>query len=231
MDEQTQQLAVVHLGTLTLTSPHDVVERAADVARELAAIVERQRLYVSISGRKFVRVEGWMTLGAMLGITPREVSTVASGDDYESVVELIRVSDGAVIGRGSAICSADEPHWSNRPRYARRSMAVTRATSKAFRLALAWIMALAGYEATPAEEVDDVPHQTVASASGNNRGKPFHHRADLIRQVLAQMPQQYKDARGVLETLQRGADSGAISVNNSDAELLEYARGYAERGR
>ncbi len=228
MDEQTQLAAVVQLGTLQLSSPHDVIERAADVARELAAVIEKQRLYVSISGRKFVRVEGWMTLGAMLGIIPREVSTITNGDDYESTVELVRVSDGAIIGRGSAICGADEPHWGNRPRYARRSMAVTRATSKAFRLSLAWIMALAGYEATPAEEVDESQPQHNHIVGTNNRGRPFHHRVDLIRQIVAQIP-QYRDARSVIETLQRGADSGAISTDNTDAELFEYARGYAER--
>ena len=33
------------------------------------------------------------------------------------------------------------------------SMAQTRAVSKAFRLALSWVMTLAGYEPTPAEEM------------------------------------------------------------------------------
>ena len=48
-----------------------------------------------------------------------------------------------------------KPVWSTRPRYARRSMAQTRATGKACRLAFSWIMALAGYEPTPAEEMPD----------------------------------------------------------------------------
>jgi hypothetical protein len=70
------------------------------------------------------------------------------------------MSDQAVISRASAECgSSDEldkygkPVWSNRPRYARRSMAQTRATGKACRLAFSWIMSLAGYEVTPAEEM------------------------------------------------------------------------------
>ena len=72
------------------------------------------------------------------------------------------MNDGACIGRASAECgSPDEldrhgkPVWSSRPRYARRSMAQTRATGKACRLAFSWIMALAGYEPTPAEEMPD----------------------------------------------------------------------------
>ena len=35
-------------------------------------------------------------------------------------------------------------------------MALTRATGKAFRLGFSWIITLAGYEATPAEEMDGV---------------------------------------------------------------------------
>ena len=35
------------------------------------------------------------------------------------------------------------------------SMAQTRALGKAYRMALGWIMKMAGYEATPAEEMPD----------------------------------------------------------------------------
>src|SRR6185369_17252147 len=71
-----------------------------------------------------------------------------------ATVELIRLSDGMVIGRGSALCGSkgDRP-WDSRPEPARRSMAVTRATSRAFRQQYSWIMALAGYEPTPADEM------------------------------------------------------------------------------
>jgi len=76
---------------------------------------------------------------------------------------LVRMSDGACIGRASAECGAPDeldkygkPVWSTRPRYARRSMAQTRATGKACRLAFSWIMALAGYEVTPAEEMTPI---------------------------------------------------------------------------
>jgi hypothetical protein len=48
---------------------------------------------------------------------------------------------------------SDERNWSHRDDYALRSMAQTRAVAKALRLCLGWIMSLAGYEATPAEEM------------------------------------------------------------------------------
>ena len=92
---------------------------------------------------------------AMLGITAREVSvTEHENGDFEAVVDSIRATDGAVIGRGSAIVSNDETTG---------NLAALRKTQygyhprdwKAFRLSFAWIMTLAGYEGTPAEEMID----------------------------------------------------------------------------
>lgn len=151
----------VQLGTLQVDGPIEVIQQATEIATHLAAIIDdpKRQLYVNIGGKKHVRVEGWTTLGAMLGVLPREVavSSVPADDftdgGYEAIVELVRAGDGAVIGRASAICTRDERNWGNRPDYAVRSMAITRATGKAFRLGFSWIMTLAGYEPTPAEEM------------------------------------------------------------------------------
>jgi len=151
----------VSLGAAVLPSPAHVVSYATDVSKELSTIINRQKLYSVINGRKYVHVEGWTTMGAMLGVVPRTVSVEEIHDGvFEATVELVRVSDGAIIGRGIAECGADDetdkygkPVWANRARYARKSMAITRATGKAFRLSFSWIMKLAGYEATPWEEM------------------------------------------------------------------------------
>lgn len=147
----------MRLGSLDAAGSHDVIQQASEIATELKKIVKEKRLSKNISGREYVYVEGWSTLGAMLGVLPREVD-VAEHDngDFEATVELIRASDGEVIGRASSIVGSDEKMWASRPRYARRSMAVTRATGKAYRLGFSWIMTLAGYAPTPAEEMDGV---------------------------------------------------------------------------
>jgi len=152
----------VSLGLVRANSPTDLVLRATEAANALSDVIENKRLYSVISGKRYVRCEGWTTLAAMLGFLPRE-ETVARRDDgtYEASVALVRITDGTVLTRASAECGMDEPTWKSRPNYARRSMAVTRATSKACRIALSWVMALTGYEVTPAEEV---PHD-------GNRGR------------------------------------------------------------
>lgn len=155
----------VALGTLQAATPGALVQGAAEVAGELAAVIERQKLSTAIQGKHFVNVEGWTTLGVMLGVVAREVETVEHDGVYVAVVELVRMSDGACISRASAECGEEKP-WNTRPKYARRSMAQTRATGKACRLAFSWIMSLAGYEVTPAEEMpqDDPTAQKITAS-------------------------------------------------------------------
>jgi hypothetical protein len=152
----------MRLGALQIKTPEEIIVRASAVAKSLADIVNKQKMYTVIGGKKHVHVDGWSTMGAMLGVVPREVEVKEhENGDYEATVELVRVNDGAIIGRGSALCGCDEKDrngkaiWGDRAKYARRSMAITRAAGKAFRLSFSWIMKLAGYEACPAEEIID----------------------------------------------------------------------------
>jgi hypothetical protein len=146
----------VQLGVVQASSPQDVIAKAKPVASALAGIINERKLFTVIGGKKYVQVDGWSTLGAMLGVLPREVRSVKLENGYEAYVELVRMTDGMVIGGASAICTREERNWHNRDEYALKSMSATRATGKAFRLAFSWIMNLAGYESTPAEEMVEV---------------------------------------------------------------------------
>jgi hypothetical protein len=155
------------------------IEQARTVARELARVVEECQLYVALRGsQRHVRVEGWLTLGAMLGLTAREVSCTESDGIYTAVVEVVN-SRGHVLARASAECGAPDeldrhgrPVWSERPRYARRGMAVTRATSRALRMALGWIMPLAGYSGTPAEDIEPLRDEIGSEQRPQRPQKP-----------------------------------------------------------
>lgn len=178
---ETVQAKTVSLGTLRTAGPSGVIEQASTIATQLAEIINSRRLYSTISGKKYVKVEGWTTLGAMVGVLPREIDTHRIEGGWESTVELVRANDGQVVGRGSAICTTDEPNWSQRPDFAVRSMAITRATGKAYRLGFSWILVLAGYEPTPAEEMDSVTpqprhiqsHAKTTEGNGNGNGRPY----------------------------------------------------------
>jgi hypothetical protein len=159
----SEELAViprdsVQLGTLRVDSPTSVVDIATQIANKLTDVINQKKLYFNIGQKRYPLCEAWTTCAAMLGISPKEAGVMLNEDgDYVAVVELID-SQGQVVGGASASCGMDEPRWAAQPRYARRSMAVTRATSKACRLKFSWIMTLAGFEATPAEEMAFIPN-------------------------------------------------------------------------
>lgn len=137
-------------------APQQMVAHATQVANVLRDIIKQQRLYSTISGKDHVLVEGWNTMGCFLGIMPkeREVRRLDDGS-YEAFVDLVNVRTGQIVGGASHYCGIEEKRWGSADEYARRSMAVTRATGKAFRLGFSWVMKLAGYEPTPFEEMPE----------------------------------------------------------------------------
>ena len=141
---------------------NEMLTEAKKIAVPLADIVEKQGLYSNINGNNHVKCEGWSTLGSMLGITAKEKS-VSELDDgsFLAEMELVNMRNGIVIGSGSGYCGMDEKSWKSKPKYARRSMAITRATSKAYKTNFSWIFALAGYNTTPAEEMEGVARETL----------------------------------------------------------------------
>lgn len=141
------------VGLFRTDEPTEVLRRATETAQALAGAVRAQKLTSNIQGREHVRVEGWTLLGSMLGVFPVcEWTRPLPDGGWEARVEA-RTLAGAVVGAAEASCSRSESTWKNRDDYALRSMAQTRATSKALRQPLGFVMQLAGFDPTPAEEM------------------------------------------------------------------------------
>jgi hypothetical protein len=147
------ELEPVSGGTLFHTNdPGEIIERASAIADKLSAVLRDRKLTSNISGKEHVRVEGWTLLGTMLGVFPVVEWTRPTADGWEARVEA-RTLAGQVVGAAEAECLRTEKTWKGRDDYALRSMAQTRAVSKALRGPLGFVVTLAGYEATPAEEM------------------------------------------------------------------------------
>jgi hypothetical protein len=138
--------------------PNEVISKATATADALARVVREKNLASNISGREHVRVEGWTLLGSMLGVFAVCTETRKLEDGWQARVEA-RTLSGALVGAAEAECLRSEKNWKNRDDYALLSMAQTRATSKALRQPLGFVMTLAGFEATPDEEIprDETP--------------------------------------------------------------------------
>lgn len=154
--------ATMSLQKVSINSP----QAMANFATVLKKFIVDRDLYSNIHGKNYVNVEGWEFAGASLGIYPivqfcRRVNEeppegmTKSEIKYKARVELVMLSNNKTVGAGEAICSNKESGKSGFDEYAIASMAQTRAIGKAFRNQFAWLMKMAGYESTPAEEASD----------------------------------------------------------------------------
>lgn len=138
----------------------DKPKSAYELSKSLKKVIVENNLFTNIKGKNYVNVEGWQLAGAFTGIFPKVKSVervMADTDEikYRAEVSLFNIKDGKTVGYGVAFCSGKEYSKRNFDEYAIASMAQTRAVSKAYRLTLGWLMKLAGYEATPADEMPD----------------------------------------------------------------------------
>jgi hypothetical protein len=128
------------------------------LATDLAKFIKENKLTTTVQGKEFVNVEGWQYAGSRLGIVPivDHVINVSTEQEikYQAKVTLFDMKSGHTVGAGFAICSNKEQGKKFYQEFAIMSMAQTRAIGKAYRNILAWIIRAAGYEPTPAEEMD-----------------------------------------------------------------------------
>lgn len=132
---------------------NQIIAAASSTSKLLVDVIEKAKLFSMISGKKYVRVEGWETLGALLLCSSEIMKSEEYKNGYKAEA-IIRNQDGKVISTGIGICLRTEKNWATRDDFAICSMAQTRAIGKAYRLGFAWIMSLAGYEVCPVEEME-----------------------------------------------------------------------------
>lgn len=171
-------------GALSLNDPSDVMA----FANTLKKFIFDNKLSSVIQDKNYVFVDGWKFAGINFGIVPivdepvqlLDGETLATGKKeikYKCSCRLVR-ADGVVVGTGFALCSNKEHKKRNFDEYAIASMAQTRAIGKAFRNMIGFIMSAAGFESTPAEEMDE------KYAAGNKSTGPddetLQHIADQL---------------------------------------------------
>lgn len=149
-------------------NPEQMIEKATGIANALKGVITKAKLCVSIQGRDHVMVEGWTVMLSMLQVYPQVEWTRKIDDEdctYEARVRLVHMPSGRLVCAADAMARASEkPKGWGRDEFSVRSMAQTRATGKAARLGFSWIVRLAGYEPTPAEEMDPLNEDSEEKA-------------------------------------------------------------------
>lgn len=173
------------------------VEVATNVANTLAPLVRDQGLSVKGLNKKapekeYVTVEGWEVLGTMLGIVP--VTTIVEniknkrGDivGYKARATLYRnpiIQDDEIVG-GTVIARAEaqaDKTGFQKDLFAIASMAQTRALGKAYRMGLSWIIKMAGFEPTFAEDMPKFnPQNYNYEPAPMSRSKPERDDGGII---------------------------------------------------
>lgn len=174
--------------TLNIGSPAQIVE----ISKEVVKYVHSNELSVKIQDKPYVMVEGWQFTGALLGLVGM-VEECTNQSSYEPVEFKWVVKDrngteypkswksksfkymakavfrnnttGQIVGQGFAMCTNDELKKHTFDEFAIMSMAQTRAIGKAARMAFSFIIKAAGYEPTPAEEMDGIDNQPTSEKS------------------------------------------------------------------
>ena len=143
---------------------------AIEIADCLSEVIEAKGLALALNTKhpekKYLTIEAWQVLGTFLGLTPVSeiigeiqnnkgvvVGYRARAQIYKNpVIKNGEIVAGALLSSMEA--EADRSGF-QKDRFAIASMAQTRALSKAYRMALSWIVNLAGYEGTGAEEMKE----------------------------------------------------------------------------
>lgn len=220
--------------------PFDLAKptQAIQVAKILQDFVKANNLTANIQGKQYPLIEAWTFCGSQFGLIPivksldcLSASNPMTGDaeiKYRSEVEVMNVATGQIVGRGIAICSNREYSKKKFDEYAIASMAQTRATGKAFRIPLGWLMKASGFEATPSEEMDFVKDEvgddgrdfllSLLDAS-TYEGKVKDKLAARINGIIAK--EDYEKAKTDLMNNQAGING---TVNPSQGDITKHLR-------
>lgn len=162
------------LAPLEQVPPKEVMRYAQAAAREIVAVARSGNLLANVGGREYPLTECMTLIGRLTGHTVRvEWSRKVPqewgiGDGWEARATVMD-SAGHEVAAAESMCLRSERSWSKRDEFAVRSMAQTRASGKALRLALGYIVTLAGWEALPAEEITDEMRGKGGAAQAERR--------------------------------------------------------------
>jgi hypothetical protein len=188
--------------------PEIALEKAVRIANVLKKLIVAQGYAKKLGrgDREFVEVAGWQALGGFLDTFAQVEWSKEIEDGYEARVLLMR--RGQIVGAGEAICTRSERNWKDRDPFALKSMAMTRAAGKAFRLTFGWLMTIAGYESCPQEEM-------VADA------KPLYGASEAERTA----PRKMAENKRISEAMDKIADDDTAANRERGIKAVHaYAR-------
>lgn len=121
--------------------------------------------------------------------------------NYKCACRIVRLSDGITISAGFATCSNLESKKVSFDEYAVNSMSQTRSIGKGYRNLLGYVMNAAGFEATPAEEMEEQQEDAPRQSSSKSKPAVSDVKPVLTDEQFARALSQLKEGKITEETI------------------------------
>jgi len=224
--------------------PVVVLEEAKRAAKALKDVISKKEKKVMMSGEQYLEFEDWQTVARFYGATVKVDSTefidCGAAKGFLARASVIR-QDGAVISAAEAMCMNDEEKWSTRSKYEwsgpkdnrvknkvgeeavplfqLRSMAQTRACAKALRNVFAWVVVLAGYAPTPAEDMTGTETKDAVKAPHEKKAQDGGKTDDEKRGEIIDLCAVYAAAKSI--TVEAAMKEFTVFIGKDGAEVFK----------
>jgi hypothetical protein len=183
----TTELAIQEQQGLSTQGFDQAIGMAHKKAETLKRIVEDQKLYVDIGPSRHLRVEAWQTMATAYKLAVRTddgtklIYEGAKIVGVEAKATVIDIETGIIVGGATSYCFQNEQGKEGQAVAQLAGMAQTRASARALKQNLSWVVVLAGYSPTPAEEMMAAPivqrgsTNTLIADQGGDLLCPIHN--------------------------------------------------------
>jgi hypothetical protein len=177
-----------------LIDPDKQIEFASKAANALIKIMQNKPKKVIMNGEQYLEFEDWQTIARFYNVTAgvewtKEIVREGKLFGFEAKA-VVYNAEGTVISAAESSCLRDEPNWLRKPEFQLKSMAQTRASAKALRNVLAWVVVLAGFKPTPAEEVRDMVQPTPVQPKAKWMPPDVVHDEDNREPEVVPLPEE-----------------------------------------
>lgn len=166
--------------SLQSLSNKEEIKEIADILSEfirsnnLFTVIERvNKKTGEVNTKHYANVESWLYAGTLLQLRaipgkPEDISTEGF-IRYSCTVEVMDFSGEApvLVSRGTSLADSKEGFFKYAKAFAINSMSQTRAIGKAYRNLIGHLLKVAGFEATPSEEMKDIKSYNKKSGGGS----------------------------------------------------------------
>lgn len=208
MDNQSTAIVEQPSQAIQTVDPKAQVAFAQQCADVLMDVINKKAKPVMINGEQYLEFEDWQTIARFYNCTvgidwtkPLVSDAGVNGASrfvgYEARA-LVFDKTGRQLSAAEANCTVSEKKWKERDRFQIKSMAQTRACSKALRNVFSWVVALKGLRTTPVEETEEYdPNAPVAPRNTYVASKPPATNITPAKVVQSTPPENFDPAGAI----------------------------------